>query len=78
MPPKICTVAGANKAHRNEKKATSHGHGHIKITFNDSIASIIFGTRSAAIAWSSTGKVSLEGWRMSPLQSSASPSWGEE
>jgi small subunit ribosomal protein S11 len=78
VPQKICTAVGANKARRNEKKATSHGDGHVKITFNDSIASIINDTGGAAIAWSSTGRVSLEGWRMSPFQPSASPSWGEE
>lgn len=33
VPPKICTAAGAKKARCNEKKAITHGRGHVKSTF---------------------------------------------
>jgi small subunit ribosomal protein S11 len=40
MPPKTRSGAGVKKIRRKEKKNVSHGHAHIKSTFNNTIVSI--------------------------------------
>ena len=48
--------AGAKKVRRKEKKNISHGHAHIKSTFNNTIVSI---------SWASAGHVGFKGSRKS-------------
>ena len=65
MPPKARTTsAGARKPRRKEKKNISHGHAHIKSTFNNTIVSITDPTE-AVIAWASAGQVGFKGSRKS-------------
>ena len=65
MPPKARTTsAGARKPRRKEKKNISHGHAHIKSTFNNTIISITDPT-GAVIAWASAGQVGFKGSRKS-------------
>jgi small subunit ribosomal protein S11 len=64
MPPKTRQQAGARKPRRKEKKNISHGHAHIKSTFNNTIVSITDPT-GAVIAWASAGQVGFKGSRKS-------------
>jgi small subunit ribosomal protein S11 len=63
MPPKS-RQATARKPRRKEKKNVSHGHAHIKSTFNNTIVSITDPT-GAVIAWASAGQVGFKGSRKS-------------
>src|SRR3954451_1280189 len=62
MPPKA--RAGAKKVRRREKKNVSHGHAHIKSTFNNTIVSITDPTGNV-ISWASAGHVGFKGSRKS-------------
>ena len=65
MPPqKRATSAAARKPRRKEKKNVSHGHAHIKSTFNNTIVSITDPT-GAVISWASAGQVGFKGSRKS-------------
>ena len=65
MPPRTRQgAAGAKKVRRREKKNISHGHAHIKSTFNNTIVSITDPT-GAVIAWASAGHVGFKGSRKS-------------
>ena len=65
MPPKTRQqTAAARKPRRKEKKNISHGHAHIKSTFNNTIVSITDPT-GAVIAWASAGHVGFKGSRKS-------------
>ena len=65
MPPaKRQMAAGARKTRRKEKKNISHGHAHIKSTFNNTIVSIT-DPSGAVIAWASSGQVGFKGSRKS-------------
>ena len=65
MPPtKRQPTAGARKTRRKEKKNVSHGHAHIKSTFNNTIVSIT-DPSGAVIAWASSGQVGFKGSRKS-------------
>lgn len=63
MPPKG-RQATARKVRRNEKKNISHGHAHIKSTFNNTIVSIT-DPNGAVISWASSGQVGFKGSRKS-------------
>ncbi len=54
----------ARKPRRKEKKNVSHGHAHIKSTFNNTIVSITDPT-GAVISWASAGQVGFKGSRKS-------------
>ncbi len=65
MPPKSRQASGsARKPRRKEKKNISHGHAHIKSTFNNTIVSITDPT-GAVISWASAGQVGFKGSRKS-------------
>ena len=64
MPPKARQSGGARKPRRKEKKNVSHGHAHIKSTFNNTIVSITDPT-GAVISWASAGQVGFKGSRKS-------------
>ena len=65
MPPRTRTgAAGAKKVRRKEKKNVSHGHAHIKSTFNNTIVSIT-DPQGAVISWASAGHVGFKGSRKS-------------
>ena len=65
MPPKSRQAGGAvKKLRRKEKKNVSHGHAHIKSTFNNTIVSITDPT-GAVISWASSGQVGFKGSRKS-------------
>ena len=65
MPPRTRQgAAGAKKVRRREKKNVSHGHAHIKSTFNNTIISITDPT-GAVISWASAGTVGFKGSRKS-------------
>ena len=64
MPPKSRQGAGVKKVRRKEKKNISHGHAHIKSTFNNTIVSITDPTGNV-IAWASSGHVGFKGSRKS-------------
>ena len=65
MPPRTRQgAAGAKKVRRREKKNISHGHAHIKSTFNNTIVSITDPTGNV-IAWASSGHVGFKGSRKS-------------
>ena len=63
MPPRA-RQAGAKKVRRREKKNITHGHAHIKSTFNNTIVSIT-DPAGAVIAWASAGQVGFKGSRKS-------------
>ncbi len=63
MPPKS-RQAATRKPRRKEKKNVSHGHAHIKSTFNNTIVSIT-DPSGAVIAWASAGQVGFKGSRKS-------------
>src|SRR5882757_2683805 len=63
MPPKSRTGA-VKKVRRKEKKNISHGHAHIKSTFNNTIVSITDPSGNV-IAWASSGHVGFKGSRKS-------------
>src|ERR1044072_2240022 len=63
MPPKG-RQGGAKKVRRKEKKNVSHGHAHIKSTFNNTIVSITDPTGNV-ISWASSGHVGFKGSRKS-------------
>ena len=63
MPPKSRTGA-VKKVRRKEKKNVSHGHAHIKSTFNNTIVSIT-DSNGNVIAWASSGHVGFKGSRKS-------------
>jgi small subunit ribosomal protein S11 len=55
MPPQKRQQASASrKPRRKEKKNVSHGHAHIKSTFNNTIVSITDPT-GAVISWAGFG-----------------------
>ena len=56
--------AGAKKVRRKEKKNVSHGHAHIKSTFNNTIVSIS-DPQGNVISWASAGHVGFKGSRKS-------------
>ena len=56
--------AGAKKVRRKEKKNVSHGHAHIKSTFNNTIVSIC-DPQGNVISWASAGHVGFKGSRKS-------------
>ena len=56
--------AAARKPRRKEKKNISHGHAHIKSTFNNTIVTITDPT-GAVISWASAGQVGFKGSRKS-------------
>ena len=65
MPPKTRQGAGAvKKVRRKEKKNVSHGHAHIKSTFNNTIVSITDPSGNV-ISWASSGHVGFKGSRKS-------------
>ena len=65
MPPKSRQASGsARKPRRKEKKNISHGHAHIKSTFNNTIVSIT-DPSGAVISWASAGQVGFKGSRKS-------------
>src|SRR3954468_1522676 len=65
MPPQKRAASGAaRKPRRKEKKNVSHGHAHIKSTFNNTIVSITDPT-GAVISWASAGQVGFKGSRKS-------------
>ena len=65
MPPqKRAAASSARKPRRKEKKNVSHGHAHIKSTFNNTIVSITDPTGNV-IAWASSGHVGFKGSRKS-------------
>ena len=64
MPPKSRQSAGARKPRRKEKKNVSHGHAHIKSTFNNTIVSITEPLGNV-ISWASAGQVGFKGSRKS-------------
>jgi small subunit ribosomal protein S11 len=64
MPPKSRQQSSARKPRRKEKKNVSHGHAHIKSTFNNTIVSITDST-GAVISWASAGQVGFKGSRKS-------------
>ena len=60
----VAAEAAARKPRRKEKKNVSHGHAHIKSTFNNTIVSITDPT-GAVISWASAGQVGFKGSRKS-------------
>jgi small subunit ribosomal protein S11 len=64
MPPQKRVAGGARKPRRKEKKNISHGHAHIKSTFNNTIVTITDPT-GAVITWASAGQVGFKGSRKS-------------
>jgi len=64
MPPKSRTGATVKKVRRKEKKNVSHGHAHIKSTFNNTIVSIT-DPNGNVISWASSGHVGFKGSRKS-------------
>ncbi len=64
MPPKTRAAAGTRRPRRKEKKNVSHGHAHIKSTFNNTIVSIT-DPSGAVISWASAGQVGFKGSRKS-------------
>src|SRR5438876_9793822 len=64
MPPKSRTGAAVKKVRRKEKKNVSHGHAHIKSTFNNTIVSIS-DPDGNVISWASSGNVGFKGSRKS-------------
>jgi len=64
MPPKTRQNAAAKKVRRKERKNVSHGHAHIKSTFNNTIISIS-DPAGNVIAWASSGSVGFKGSRKS-------------
>ena len=65
MPPQKRAASGATrKPRRKEKKNVSHGHAHIKSTFNNTIVSIT-DPNGNVIAWASSGHVGFKGSRKS-------------
>ncbi len=63
MPPKG-RQAAAKKVRRKERKNVSHGHAHIKSTFNNTIVSIC-DPQGNVISWASAGHVGFKGSRKS-------------
>ena len=63
MPPKG-RQAAAKKVRRKERKNVSHGHAHIKSTFNNTIVSIT-DPAGNVISWASSGQVGFKGSRKS-------------
>ena len=65
MPPQKRAASGSSrKPRRKEKKNVSHGHAHIKSTFNNTIVTITDPT-GAVISWASAGTVGFKGSRKS-------------
>ena len=65
MPPQKRAASGAaRKPRRKEKKNVSHGHAHIKSTFNNTIVSIT-DPNGNVISWASAGHVGFKGSRKS-------------
>jgi small subunit ribosomal protein S11 len=64
MPPQNRKAASARKPRRKEKKNISHGHAHIKSTFNNTIVSIT-DPAGNVISWASAGQVGFKGSRKS-------------
>ena len=64
LPRLVSSPRAARKPRRKEKKNVSHGHAHIKSTFNNTIVSITDPT-GAVISWASAGQVGFKGSRKS-------------
>ena len=64
MPPKSRQASAARRPRRKEKKNVSHGHAHIKSTFNNTIVSIT-DPMGNVISWASAGQVGFKGSRKS-------------
>ena len=65
MPPRTRQGAAvAKKVRSREKKNISHGHAHIKSTFNNTIVSIT-DPPGNVISWASAGHVGFKGSRKS-------------
>src|SRR5438132_8172457 len=65
MPPRSRQgTAAVKKVRRKEKKNVSHGHAHIKSTFNNTIVSIT-DPNGNVISWASSGHVGFKGSRKS-------------
>jgi small subunit ribosomal protein S11 len=64
MPPKTRQTAATKKVRRKERKNVSHGHAHIKSTFNNTIITIS-DPAGNVIAWASSGSVGFKGSRKS-------------
>jgi small subunit ribosomal protein S11 len=64
MPPQNRKATSARKPRRKEKKNISHGHAHIKSTFNNTIVSIT-DPAGNVISWASAGQVGFKGSRKS-------------
>ena len=65
MPPRSRQgTAAVKKVRRKEKKNVSHGHAHIKSTFNNTIVSIT-DPNGNVISWASAGHVGFKGSRKS-------------
>jgi small subunit ribosomal protein S11 len=64
MPPQNRKTANSRKPRRKEKKNISHGHAHIKSTFNNTIVSIT-DPAGNVISWASAGQVGFKGSRKS-------------
>src|SRR2546423_8025609 len=62
--PGAAKKTAAKKVRRKEKKNVSHGHAHIKSTFNNTIVSITDPT-GAVISWASAGQVGFKRSRKS-------------
>ena len=56
--------AAVKKVRRKEKKNITHGHAHIKSTFNNTIVSIT-DPQGNVISWASSGQVGFKGSRKS-------------
>ncbi|HZI98807.1 MAG TPA: 30S ribosomal protein S11 [Actinomycetales bacterium] len=64
MPPQTRKASGARTKRRKEKKNISHGHAHIKSTFNNTIVTIT-DPAGAVVSWASAGQVGFKGSRKS-------------
>ena len=65
MPPQKRAASGAaRKPRRKEKKNVSHGHAHIKSTFNNTIVTIT-DLDGNSLSWASAGNVGFKGSRKS-------------
>ncbi len=65
MPPKTRqAAAAARKPRRSQRKNVTHGHAHIKSTFNNTIVTLT-DPNGAVISWASSGQVGFKGSRKS-------------
>ena len=65
MPPKSRqATSAARKPRRSQRKNVTHGHAHIKSTFNNTIVTLP-DPNGAVISWASSGQVGFKGSRKS-------------